>query len=291
MSQKIFDQALDHQSAIQPGGPFIIQMLFQTPVKMPSPVEMSHALTRHVGDVQCLCHDRKKASFMALDYAGNLLEPQLMVMGASPFDASKVDDFTRSQMWDCDQHQNELLASCTSQVLAFDMMASALPALQRAELLMNYLEALCELYPTCVAFYFQTSGKLFFADDVRLHTLCGAERFIHFGVNARYFKVQDSDSVIVDTLGLNTLFLPDLQYHFHTLDPVAVIRHAYETATYLLTSGQTIDNNDTVDGVALGHVRLGPWPCHYEEALIQPLREVVAIEAGRYAVYLEKKAA
>ena len=35
------------------------------------------------------------------------------------------------------------------------MLAAALPALERANLDADFLEALAELYPTCEAFYFQ----------------------------------------------------------------------------------------------------------------------------------------
>ena len=43
--------------------------------------------------------------------------------------------------------------------------------------------------------------------------------------------------MLVDTLGMNTLFLPDLQYHFRGLDPNWIVNHAYNVASYLLTSG------------------------------------------------------
>ena len=48
------------------------------------------------------------------------------------------------------------------------MLAAALPALERANLDADFLEALAELYPTCEAFYFQNCGKLFLAEDVQM---------------------------------------------------------------------------------------------------------------------------
>ena len=47
------------------------------------------------------------------------------------------------------------------------MLAAALPALERANLDADFLEALAELYPTCEAFYFQSCGKLFLAEADR----------------------------------------------------------------------------------------------------------------------------
>lgn len=53
------------------------------------------------------------------------------------------------------------------------MLTAALPALERANLDADFLEALAELYPTCEAFYFQNCGKLFLAEDVRSHQIEG----------------------------------------------------------------------------------------------------------------------
>ena len=60
------------------------------------------------------------------------------------------------------------------------MLAATLPALERANLDADFLEALAELYPTCEAFYFQNCGKLFLAEDVHSHQIEGPDRFIRF---------------------------------------------------------------------------------------------------------------
>lgn len=103
------------------------------------------------------------------------------------------------------------------------MLTAALDPLERADLDMDFLEALAELFPTCVAFYFQNCGKLLKAEEVRGNTITGPDRFIRFGVNARFFNIQGTDDMLVDTLGMSTLFLPDLQYHFHDMDPNWVV--------------------------------------------------------------------
>ena len=42
------------------------------------------------------------------------------------------------------------------------------------------------------------------------------------------------DHMLIDTVGMSTLFLPDLQYHFHGMDPNWVVNHAYNVASYIL---------------------------------------------------------
>lgn len=90
--------------------------------------------------------------------------------------------------------------------VATDMLTAALPALERANLDADFLEALAELYPTCEAFYFQNCGKLFLAEDVRSHQIEGPDRFIRFGVNVRFFNIEGTEDMLIDTVGMSTLF-------------------------------------------------------------------------------------
>ena len=80
-----------------------------------------------------------------------------------------------SQMWDCQEDRERIFRECKYQVVATDMLAAALSALERANLDADFLEALAELYPTCEAFYFQNCGKLFLAEDVRSHQIKGLD--------------------------------------------------------------------------------------------------------------------
>ena len=50
-------------------------------------------------------------------------------------------------------------------------------------------------------------------------------RFIRFGVNVRFFNIQGTEDMLIDTVGMSTLFLPDVQYHFHGMDPNWVVNH------------------------------------------------------------------
>ena len=157
-------------------------------------------------------------------------------------------------------------------------------ALERANLDADFLEALAELYPTCEAFYFQNCGKLFLAEDVRSHQIEGPDRFIRFGVNVRFFNIEGTEDMLIDTVGMSTLFLPDLQYHFHGMDPNWVVNHAYNAASYILEHDNPIEDGETIDGVADGQMcREIQWKCQYEDALIQPPRGVLDINMGNYA--------
>ncbi len=287
MNDKVYKQNLEEKETM-PGGPFLIQMLFKEQVSMPDKETMTEIIERHCGETENFCYDEKTAGFTMNDYIAEFKENevpvQLMITACNEFDSTKIDSFIKSQMWDCMEDRDRILSECNYQVIAFDFLASGLQTQERANFNMDALDALAELYPTCEAFYFQKCGKLVLAEEVRNHTIKGIDRFIRFGVNARFFNIQGTEDMIVDTVGMSTLFLPDLQYHFHNIEPNWVVNHAYNLASYLLQNDCPINDSDTVDGIVDGNItRDLQWGCQYEESLIQPARDVLDINMGEYA--------
>ena len=185
MSNKVFQQNLDDKKGSQPGGPYLIQMLFKEPVEMPDKEKMTAVMEKHIGSTECFCYDKKMAGFAAQEHIAEFKDGkcpvQLMVMKCDKFKGKGFDAFLMSQMWDCQEDRERIFRECKYQVVATDMLTAALPALERANLDADFLEALAELYPTCEAFYFQNCGKLFLAEDVRSHQIEGPDRFIRFG--------------------------------------------------------------------------------------------------------------
>ena len=125
------------------------------------------------------------------------------------------------------------------------------------------------------------------AENAYLYSLDGSQQAI--SVSIKSFaeglsgKLQSGD-MLIDTVGMSTLFLPDLQYHFHGMDPNWVVNHAYNAASYILEHDNPIQDGETIDGVADGQMsREIQWKCQYEDALIQPPRGVLDIHMGNYA--------
>ena len=285
MQQQNFTQDLSKQD--MPGAAFIIKLLFKQPEAQPSQETMLNSLRRHVGPVECFWHNDKGAGFSALQYTAHFqdadLPPQLMITAGQPFRGAEIDDVQRSQMWDCPQ-RDAVLRDCHYQIIATDMLAAVLPPRERADLDMDFLMALLEMFPDCLAVYFFNSGKMFLAEDIRGQQLNRADRFIRFAVNARFFNIQGSEDMLVDTLGMGTLLLPDLQYHFHGLEPNLVVNHAYCIASYILNNDNPIKSGDTVDAIVDGQLsQTVQWRCQYENALIQPAREVIDIFMNEHA--------
>lgn len=282
---KVLQQDLSQTE--RPGMVFMMQLLMKEACEMPEKEFMTEIMKKHLGDVDCFCHDDKCAGFAPqkykIEFEKGSMPPQLMVMGCVEKDGSNIDEIARSQMWNCPESE-KILSECKYQVFANDMMAGFLEYKDRADMLMDFLEALMEMFPTCMAVYFHNSGKMFTREDIVNHQIPRESRFIYFAVNVRFFNIQGTNDKLVDSLGMSTLYLPDLQYHFHDMDQNWVVNHAYNMLSYIYDANCPIKSGDTIDGIENGQISQDiQWRCQYENSLIQPSREVLDVCMGKFA--------
>ena len=286
--EKVFNQDLE-QNPVPAGAVFIIHLLMEEPCDMPDKDFMVSVLNKHLGDVDCFSCDDTSAGFMAKRYSVHYEEenknmpPMLMLTKACEIEKPVMNEMDISQTWNCPEAE-EILASCKYQVFANDMMAAGLHYLERAEMLTDYVDALLEIYPTCKAVVFETSKKMYTRDELVNCNVAKEDKFIYYAVNVRFFNIQGTDDMIVDTVGMGTLFMPDLQYHFHGMDPNWVVNHAYNVLSYMFARENPIKSGDHIDGVKDGRMcRDVQWNVRYEGALIQPLREVIDFNMNEFA--------
>lgn len=285
-----FQQSLLQKTDLQirPGGVFMVQLLMKEKCEMPSNERFTEILSKHLGKVEQYGDRKVSVMFAAHDYISEMkdasLPVTLMISDCEEFVQNSIDDFRRSQMWNCMSDRDQILSECKYQIFANDMLGGGLPAKKRANMLMDYLEALVELYPQCEAVYNANSGKLIKADEIRKKEMTGIDRFIRYALNVRFFNVEGTKDSVVDTLGLSLLYIEDLQYHFHDMDPNWVVGHAYTVASYLLNNDNPMKDGDTVDGIRKGMIVQDiQWKCQYEDALIQPARVVIDVCMDEYA--------
>ena len=287
MSQ-VFKQDLTDNS-VRPGGLFFVELLMPKQCDMPTRDTMVEVFTKHLGPVDCFSYGAESAGFAPQNYKVHYedndadISPTLMVTNCEKIDKPVLDDFERSQVWDY-PNVDELLDECQYRVFATDMLASGLEPNERADMLVKYVDALLELYTSCKAVVFGPSRKFLSRETIENHPDKNVTRFIYYAVNVRYFSIQGTDDMMVDTLGMSTLFYPDLQYHFHGMNPDEIVNHAYSVLYYIFEHDNPIDDGQTIAGLENGD--LNPdikWKVQYEDSLIQPVRTVIDINLGEYA--------
>lgn len=286
--EKVFQQDTN-QIAEHPGMVFIAHLLMDEMCEMPEKEYISTTMSKRLGEVDCFCHEGQVAGFAPKKYVVHFekdnkdVPPLLMITNCTKIEKPIMDDISRSQLWNC-PNGNEVLDACKYQVIATDMLAVGLDYKERAEMLVDYIDALVELYPTCRAVVFETSKKMITREDIINCKMPKESRFIYYAVNVRFFNIQGTDDMIVDSLGMSTLFLPDLQYHFHGMDPNEVVDHAYNVLSYIYDNNNPIKNGDHIDGLVDGKMSQDvQWNVQYENSLIQPIREVIDINMREYA--------
>ena len=287
MSQ-VFKQDLTDNS-VRPGGLFFVELLMPKQCDMPTRDTMVEVFTKHLGPVDCFSYGAESAGFAPQNYKVHYedndadISPTLMVTNCEKIDKPVLNDFERSQVWDC-PNVDELLDECQYRVFATDMLASGLEPNERADMLVKYVDALLELYTSCKAVVFGPSRKFLSRETIENHPDKNVTRFIYYAVNVRYFSIQGTVDMMVDTLGMSTLFYPDLQYHFHGMNPDEIVNHAYSVLYYIFEHDNPIDDGQTIAGLENGD--LNPdikWKVQYEDSLIQPVRTVIDINLGEYA--------
>ena len=86
---------------------------------------------------------------------------QLMVMKCDEFKGKGFDAFLMSQMWDCQENRERIFRECKYQVVATDMLAAALPALERTNLDADFLRLWRSCTPPVRHSIFRTAASCF----------------------------------------------------------------------------------------------------------------------------------
>jgi hypothetical protein len=171
----------------------------------------------------------------------------------------------------------DIVERCTAAVLVTDLMSSALPYKERLDLFQRALLAVLEVVP-CEAIHWQPTQQMVSPAAYRdASQLSGSALFFAGAVNVRLFNITGSDNeIVMDTLGLGALGLPDLQCHFRNLEPSDVARVLYNAAWYVFEAGDVIEDGHTLQGTTPS----SKWRCQHEDALVAPARVVVDMNPG-----------
>ena len=95
-------------------------------------------------------------------------------------------------------------------------------------------------------------------------------------LNVRFFNIQGTEDMLMDTVGLSVYGLPDLQCHFRSLDPNEIARVLFNSGYYIFSNGDIIDDGQTIQGIK----KDDKWRCQHEESLVEPRRIVIDINPG-----------
>ena len=270
----------------QPSNVFQMWLLFDHEPVRPDETILKTALEAKCGKCDTIASSTELTSFGVRRFTSHIKDndvPAQVILGnIMPFKQTDITAAERAQIRDIED-RDAFLSKCTHKIAAADMMA-ALDTEHRTKLLMNWLEVVTEIFKDCKAVWVPSGGKLIPAELIRSGKVEKQDRFVCYCVNTRFFKVENTEEMLVDTHGMCAVGLPDIQCHFKGLDPDAVMNYIYNIALLVMQSGTQIKNGDTIEGLNGDTIDENIlWTCRYEDAMVAPMRAVIDICPGENA--------
>ncbi|MBE7679514.1 DUF4261 domain-containing protein [Paenibacillus sp. P13VS] len=156
-----------------------------------------------------------------------------------------------------------------------DMFSAAMSRKQRLELFQYTLQAVIEVLP-CEGMYWYGSDKL--VEPEAYIQSQKREEHLYGAMNVRMYQAggtEEQRELVMDTVGLSALGVPDVQCHFTGLDPDTVAQTLLGAAYYIFDQGDVLQ-----DGQTLGSSGGRRWRCEHQAALIAPGRYVIDLDPG-----------
>jgi hypothetical protein len=262
------------------GEPILVQLLFASP-ELPA-VDLSRLLDRlreRFGDVSALPGqgpDPDLTTLVLKDLPAGEIDGQrvptsvtvLRSEGPPPADALRP---AVEQTWDWPGLE-QMLGGVHGSLVVMPMLSWVwLDRATRLAVVHATVEALLAQADP-VALHWPTSQRLV-APHPYLRTRAEAKDPLYPASNVRLFRITNGEpgEVLMDTVGLAPLGLPDLQIRFSELRPPDVAAQLFNLALYLFQNGDVIQDGHTVEGVPTGSI----WQCRRGYSALAPSRDVI----------------
>lgn len=243
--------------------------------------QLLEALKQRCGNVEAMDPASNLLAFAHMDHKVRFQEGIMpaQCMFTQPEDLQNPKESlgeSISQTWDW-RDVGDVLARCKTAVSATDILAGSLNRRVRLGLIHGMALAFLDIVPV-LAINWLPSQRLvdpkFYREGVEQGHLLFSS-----AINVRMFQPEGTEQRIMDTMGLRSFGLPDLQCHFRNIEPMRVGMFLYECAEFIFEKGDVIKPNDTIQGFEPSQ----KFRCSREMAMVPPSRLVVDIQPGEFA--------
>ena len=257
--------------------PYVIELFFEKKPELDKD-SLLEALKKYTSNPEIDTFSETERTTLA---AGDIQNPACRIkisMEQIPFDRETLLDYASSlrQSWSW-RTAKETIQNCTMIIKISDEYSDKIAYNDRVNLLRNILRGIVEKIGCC-AVHFPVTQQ-FAKPENYVYSFCDPSPDKLYGfINVRFFKIHDSDDMVMDTIGLNAIGLNDVQCSFKRYNPKDISNILFNTAYYLFDNGNAIIDGDTVQGLK----RTDKWACKKELSLVAPKRMVLDIAPGLY---------
>lgn len=184
----------------------------------------------------------------------------------------EIPDAAFQQNWHWEE-ANNTTKSCKYELLVTDFMTRTLEYKQRLSLFMNFTVAVTKATNPQVI-YSVYGQKLIKPIDL-IKVWEQDEKPLLYGIcNVRLYNLTDINELLMDTVGLNSIGLPDFQIKFKGYEANAIAELLWNYAYYIYEQGDVIKNGNTLEGIVSG----SRWKCERQPSLVDHERIVINVQ-------------
>ncbi len=202
-------------------------------------------------------------------FEGCLLTTPTMQMANLPKEAYK-------QNWHW-KEAGTAIQNCAYEVLLTEKQIGTLAYKERTEVFIDFVIASIEVLRPDVI-YSKNAEKLLEPRDVLGCRSVSDPDILHPFTNIRMFKVADSEQgeILMDTIGLDSLGLPDLEIIFHNQNPAKIAELLLRYCYFIYDIGDVVQHGEYLEGLNPGE----RWKCERRKAMLDPERVVLHVSVA-----------
>ena len=169
------------------------------------------------------------------------------------------------------------IQNCAYEVLLTEKHLNGIGYKERTEMFIDFICA-CIVVMKPEVIYSKNAEKLLEPRDV---LGCRSETdpdILHPVTNIRMFKMPDSPDgdIIMDTTGLSSLGLPELEIIFHGQNPARIAELLLRYCYFIYDIGDNVQHGEYLEGLNPGE----RWKCERRKALLEPERVVLRVSVA-----------
>jgi Domain of unknown function (DUF4261) len=196
----------------------------------------------------------------------------LVVIPDEDYPDIEIPDVAFQQNWHW-QEANETAKSCKYELIVTDFMTRTLEYKQRVSLFMNFLVAVTKATNPDVI-YSVYGQKLIKPADLTNIWDKEEKQLLYCICNVRIYNLTDANELLMDTIGLNSIGLPNFQIRFKGYAANEIANLLWNYAYYIYEKGDVIENGNTLEGIISG----SKWKCERQVSLLDHERIVVNVQ-------------
>ncbi|WP_299189342.1 DUF4261 domain-containing protein [uncultured Aquimarina sp.] len=206
---------------------------------------------------------------------GNIpAQATILVPDKNKIDFSQLNNSFR-QSWNWVQVE-ETVKECSYEILLTDLMSRNLDYKQRIEYFQKFVASIVSaMEPSAI--WIRNSEVILKPTDFLDKSVQNNYQNVNTFMNVRLFNLQETENeMIMDTLGLNSLGLPDFEFRFKNYDVQQIAGLLFNYGHYIFENGVVIKHGNTIEGIEEG----SKWKCYFNNSQLEPRRIVIEINNG-----------